>query len=195
LFYVGVNSYLILQKLSSLRYKIENNKKKHTPYKQFRVCLGRDRMVVGFYDYICNKCLSTLMLWVRISIRARCTTLCDKVCQWLTTARWFSPEPLVSSTNKTDLHDIAEILLKVALSTINQTNKHTVPKLNRKVVERSIIILTSIYRSAVMIHCRWMSPHFLNKTMRFIYVVVYVKRISTLANNWVCSVFASGFPW
>jgi hypothetical protein len=23
------------------------------------------------------------MLWVRISIRARCTTLCDKVCQWL----------------------------------------------------------------------------------------------------------------
>jgi hypothetical protein len=25
----------------------------------------------------------TLMLWVRISIRARCTTLYDKVCQWL----------------------------------------------------------------------------------------------------------------
>ena len=151
-------------------------------------------MVVGFYDYICNKCLSTL-LWVRISIRARCTTLCDKVCQWLTTALWFSPGPLVSSTNKTDLHDIAEILLKVALSTFNQTNKRTVPKLNRKVVERSIIILTSINRSAVMIHCRWMSPHFLNETMRFIYVVVYVKRISTLANNWVCSVVVSGFPW
>jgi hypothetical protein len=28
---------------------------------------------------------------------------------------------LVSSTNKTDRHDIAEILLKVALNTINQT--------------------------------------------------------------------------
>ena len=28
---------------------------------------------------------------------------------------------LVSSTDKTDRHDIAEILLKVALSTINQT--------------------------------------------------------------------------
>jgi hypothetical protein len=27
----------------------------------------------------------------------------------------------VSSTNKTDRHDITEILLKVALSTINQT--------------------------------------------------------------------------
>jgi len=30
--------------------------------------------------------------------------------------------PPVSSTNKTDRHDIAEILLKVALNTIKQTN-------------------------------------------------------------------------
>jgi len=29
------------------------------------------------YNYLCNKCLSPLMLWVWISIRARCTTLCD----------------------------------------------------------------------------------------------------------------------
>ena len=29
------------------------------------------------------KCLSPLMLWVRISIRARCTTLCDKVVSFL----------------------------------------------------------------------------------------------------------------
>jgi hypothetical protein len=29
----------------------------------------------------------------------------------------------VSSTNKTDRHDITEILLKVALNTINQTNQ------------------------------------------------------------------------
>jgi hypothetical protein len=70
------------------------------------------------YNYLCNQCLSSLMLWVRISIRARCTTLCDKICQWLATGRWFSP---VSSTNKTDRHDITEILLKVALNTIKQT--------------------------------------------------------------------------
>ena len=63
------------------------------------------------------------MLWVRISIRARCTTLCDKVCQWLATGRWFSPGPPVSSTNKTARQDTAEILLKVALNTIKQTNK------------------------------------------------------------------------
>jgi thioester reductase-like protein len=36
---------------------------------------------------------------------------------------WFSPGTLVSSTNKTDLHDITEILLKVALNTI--TPPHT----------------------------------------------------------------------
>jgi hypothetical protein len=39
--------------------------------------------------------------------------------------RWFSPGPPVSSTNKTDRHDITEILLKVALNTIKQTNKQT----------------------------------------------------------------------
>ena len=59
------------------------------------------------YNYLCNQCLSPLMLWVRISIRTRCTTLFDKVCQWLGKGRWFSP---VSSTNRTDRHDIAELL-------------------------------------------------------------------------------------
>ena len=36
---------------------------------------------------------------------------------------WFSPGTPVSSTNKTHCHDITEILLKVALSTINQSNQ------------------------------------------------------------------------
>jgi hypothetical protein len=34
------------------------------------------------------------------------------------TGLWFSPGTPVSSTNKTDLHDITEILLKVALNNI-----------------------------------------------------------------------------
>jgi len=38
--------------------------------------------------------------------------------------RWFSPGTPGSSTTKTGCHDIAEILLKVALNTINQIN-HT----------------------------------------------------------------------
>jgi hypothetical protein len=39
------------------------------------------------------------------------------------TGRWFSPGSPVSSINKTDWHDITEILLNVALNTIKQTNK------------------------------------------------------------------------
>jgi hypothetical protein len=39
--------------------------------------------------------------------------------QLLATGRWFSPGTQVSSTNKIDRHDITEILLKVALNTIN----------------------------------------------------------------------------
>jgi hypothetical protein len=46
-------------------------------------------------------------------------TLCDKVCQCFAAGRGFSPVTPVSSTNKTDRHDITEILLKVALTTIN----------------------------------------------------------------------------
>jgi hypothetical protein len=38
---------------------------------------------------------------------------------------WFSPGTLVSSTNKTDRHDIAEILLKVMLNTITQFHPET----------------------------------------------------------------------
>jgi hypothetical protein len=42
----------------------------------------------------------------------------SKISQGLATGWWFSPGSLVSSTNKADRHDIAEILLKVALNTI-----------------------------------------------------------------------------
>jgi hypothetical protein len=43
--------------------------------------------------------------------------VCDKVYQLLAHGRWFSP---ASSTTKTGRHNIAEILLKVALNTKNQ---------------------------------------------------------------------------
>ena len=44
----------------------------------------------------------------------------DKVYQLLVHGLWFSPGTPASSTTKTGRHDIAEILLKVALNTINQ---------------------------------------------------------------------------
>jgi hypothetical protein len=74
-------------------------------------------------NYLCNQCLSTLTLWVRIPLRRGVvdTILCDKVCQWFATGWWFSPGTPVSSTNKTDCHDIIEILLEVALNNITLT--------------------------------------------------------------------------
>ena len=44
-------------------------------------------------------------------------------CQWLATGLWFSPGTPVSSTNKTGDHNITEIMLKVALNTVNQTKR------------------------------------------------------------------------
>ena len=46
----------------------------------------------------------------------------DKVYKLLAHGRWLSPGTPASSTTKTGRHDIAEILLKVALNTINQSN-------------------------------------------------------------------------
>jgi hypothetical protein len=40
--------------------------------------------------------------------------------------RWFSPDTPASSTTKTGCHDIAEILLKVALSTKNQQQQNQI---------------------------------------------------------------------
>ena len=61
---------------------------------------------------------------------------CDKAYQMLSDGRWFSPGTPASSTTKTGRHDIAEILLKVALNTKrntsikNQTNKKQVLNAN-----------------------------------------------------------------
>ena len=57
------------------------------------------------------------------TIYALDTKLCDKVCQWFVAGQWFLPGTLVSSCNKTDCHDITEILLKMALNIITLTHK------------------------------------------------------------------------
>jgi hypothetical protein len=53
----------------------------------------------GIYKYLCNQCLSFHHLSCEFEF-------------------WFSPDTPVCATNKTDLHDITEILLKVAFNTI-----------------------------------------------------------------------------
>jgi hypothetical protein len=60
-----------------------------------------------------------------------CTRLADKGYQLLGHGRWFSPDTPASSTTKTGRHDVAEILLKVALKhqkSINQNRE--APKSN-----------------------------------------------------------------
>jgi hypothetical protein len=68
----------------------------------------------------------TNTVWVRAQLcklRKRCTRLAaasDKVYQLLAHDRWFSTGTPASSSTKTGRHDIAEILLKMALNTKNQ---------------------------------------------------------------------------
>ena len=103
---------------------------------------GRDRMVllVGFatsyatsvYYHWCCEFESRSGQGEQLD-----TALCDKVCQWLATGRWFSPGHPVFSTKYSDRHDIAKILLEVALNTIKQTktiNKHWIENINSDAV-------------------------------------------------------------
>jgi hypothetical protein len=83
---------------------------------------GRDRMVVRFTTTYAIQCLSSLMLWVRISIGARCT---NEVCQWLATGQWFSPGPPASSTNRADRRGFNWNIVENGVKH-HQTNKQTV---------------------------------------------------------------------
>jgi hypothetical protein len=59
-----------------------------------------------------------------VNYKKGCTRLAnasDKVYQLLAHGRRFSPSTPSSSTTKTGRHDIVDILLKVALNTINQS--------------------------------------------------------------------------
>jgi hypothetical protein len=55
------------------------------------------------------------------------------------TGLWFSPGPPVSSTNKTDRHNITEILLKVALNIIKQTKTNKQEYLKKTVIQYNAI--------------------------------------------------------
>jgi hypothetical protein len=61
--------------------------------------------------------------------------------------RWFSPGTPASSTTKTGHHDIAEILLKVALNTKNQNQKSKLMEENiqKSAMYKNIQIQTSFF--------------------------------------------------
>jgi hypothetical protein len=66
-----------------------------------------------------------------VNYKKGCTRLAaasDKAYQLLAQGRWFSPGTPASSTTKTGRHDIAEILLKMALNTKNQIKSNQLNK-------------------------------------------------------------------
>jgi hypothetical protein len=68
----------------------------------------------------------------------RLTATSDKVYQLLAHGRWFSPGTPASSTTKTGHHDIAEILLKVALNTKNQSINQSFIVFEMKLTEKRL---------------------------------------------------------
>ena len=83
--------------------------------------------------------------WVRArlyKLQKECTRIAaasDKAYQLLAHGRWFSPGTPASSTTKTGRHDIAEILLKVALK--HQKSPPPPPKKKSKIFVSLIILL------------------------------------------------------
>jgi len=75
------------------------------------------------YKFVCWLAWYLYLPSLFVNYQKGCTRLAvasDKVYQLLAHGRWFSLGTPASSTTKTGIHDIAEILLKVALNTINQ---------------------------------------------------------------------------
>ena len=63
-----------------------------------------------------------------------------------------SPSPPVSSNNKSDGHDITEIVLKVALNTIKQINKQTIKQ--KSLLTEDIITNSTVHHiSKKCIYC------------------------------------------
>ena len=104
------------KKVLNYVWKISNNKylswlKRISKKQHYRCCRSRDGMAVGF--------TSTYVF----PLRTRCRTSCDKVGRWHVAGRWFPPGTPAFSPNKTDGHDMAEIL-KVALIAIKPKSLH-----------------------------------------------------------------------
>jgi hypothetical protein len=83
--------------------------------------------VVGYSNNSYKPITNTAWVRARLcKLQKGCTRLAsasDKVYQLLAHGLWFSSGTAASTITKTGRHDIAEILLKVALSTINQIIK------------------------------------------------------------------------
>jgi hypothetical protein len=82
-------------------------------------------LVIGLPNNSYKPIINTAWVRARLcKLQKGCTRLAaasNKIYQLLAHGRWFSPGTPASFITKTGRHDIAEILLKVALNTINQS--------------------------------------------------------------------------
>jgi len=95
-----------------------------------------------------------------VNYKKGCTRLAaasDQVYQLLAHDRWFSPGTSASSTTKTSHHDIAEILLKVALNTKNQSIYHSI-QWQRKASPIKIISLIITFLICCSLIKIWRKP-------------------------------------
>ena len=123
------------------------------------------------YNYLCNQCLSPLTLWVQISFRRGVldTTLCNKVCQWLATGRWFSSGTPVSFTSKTSHHDIAEILLKVASNPIRLAEILISVRILYTFIKQIYhIVSPKDHRSVFMVKVPWLLDGLFTRSIKYI---------------------------
>jgi len=108
------------------------------------------------------------------------TTLCDKVCQWHATGWWFSPGTPVSSTNKTDRHDLTGLLLKVALNTISLTCTKDMTCASE--IRFTICHMTN----RIHLYYYWTIEHTLSKQINKFYnwIIYSVKKVEFLEINY-----------
>ena len=127
------------------------------------------------YNYLCKQCLSILKLWIRTPLRSQQgvldTILCDKVCQWLVTGWWLSPGTLVCSTNKTDHHDIIDILLTVGLNTL------TLLQLGSFIILRFLITNNNLHTK-----CTFLYNYLIKEIM--VYYKCILKQWRRCLNSW-----------
>ena len=111
------------------------------------------------------------------------TTLCNKVSQWLAAGWWFSPGTPVSSANKTDRHDIIEILLKVALNTINKnpTSFH-----NTYIITRKRVV--SVLFSSITTHWFFTMEKYVNIYYRHLVKYLCIITEKTVTYDNICTI-------
>jgi hypothetical protein len=95
--------------------------------------------------------------------------------QLLAHGRWFSPGTPASSTTKTGRHDIAEILLKVALSTNNQS-------INQRQLSSNCFLIVAVEQCSLRAIRVALSIH-----MTFVFVFCFAYFIS-LVQPWTSCV-------